>query len=384
MVLWIGFALLAAAVVWAVTRPLLATKSTTPAQAGTDLAVYRDQLEEIDRERAQGLLAGSEADDARAEVARRLIRSAEDHERNKDGEQHESGRHTRAALYAAAALPLLALGLYLSIGSPGMPARPYASRLNEPLEQASPTDLVAKVEAHLRQNPNDGRGWDVLAPVYMRMGNFSQAQNAFSQAMTLLGESPARLAGFARASIMVDNGVVGEPARRAFEKLLKDDPKSVEPQVWLAIAKEQDGDLKGAAADYKRLLAEAGEDGPWKAMLENRLQRVEASLAQAPAAPAQPGQPSPEAMEKAKSQFHHMTPEQRQEFIERMVGDLAARLKENDKDLQGWMQLMRAYTVLGRPQDASTALADARRSFDGDEKALAQLQELANILGIGS
>lgn len=383
MVLWIGFALLAAAVVWAVTRPLFATKAATPAQADTDLAVYRDQLEEIDRERAQGLLAGSEADDARAEVARRLIRSAEEHDRNKDGEQHESSRHTRAVLYGAAVLPLVALGLYLSIGSPSMPARPYASRLSEPLEQASASDLVAKVEAHLRQNPNDGRGWDVLAPVYMRMGNFSQAQEAFSRAMSLLGESPARLAGFARASIMVENGVVGEPARRAFAKLLKDDPKAVEPQVWLAIAKEQDGDLKGAAADYKRLLAEAGDDGPWKPMLETRLQRVEANLAQAPVAP-QPGQPSPEAMEKAKSEFHHMTPEQRQQFIERMVADLATRLKENDKDLQGWLQLMRAYTVLGRPQDAATALADARRSFDGDEKALAQLQQLAQILGIGS
>lgn len=381
MVLWIGFALLAAAVVWAVTRPLLARSSTGLAQADTELAVYRDQLEEIDRERAQGLIAGTEADDARAEVGRRLIRSAEESERGKDAQPVKgTGWNARAVIYTAAALPIVALGLYLAVGSPSMPARPYASRINEPLDKASASDLVAKVEAHLRQNPNDGRGWDVLAPVYMRMGNFPQAADAFSRAIALLGESPQRLAGFARASIMVDNGVVGEPARRAFDKLLKLDPKAIEPQVWLAIAREQDGDLKGAAADYKRLLAEAGDDSPWKRMLEPRLKAVEANLAEPPA----PGQPSAEAMADAKSKFHHMTPEQRQEFIERMVGDLAQRLKENNKDLQGWMQLMRAYTVLGRPQEAQSALADARRSFDGDEKALAQLQELAQILGIGS
>ena len=381
MVLWIGFAVLAAAVVWAVTRPLFARSTAEPAQSETELAVYRDQLEEIDREREQGLIAENEAEDARAEVARRLIRTAEVRGNGKGKTHATRSLSTRTVLSAAAALPVLALGVYLYVGSPNMPARPYASRLSEPLDKASASDLVAKVEAHLRQNPNDGRGWDVLAPVYMRMGNFPQAADAFSRALTLLGESPRRLAGFARASIMVDNGVVGEPARRAFAKLLEIDPNALEPQVWLAIAKEQDGDLDGAAAEYKRLLDVAGEEGPWKQMMEQRLQGVEAKR-EAP--PPAAGQPSAEALSDARAKFSNMTPEERQQFIERMVGDLAARLKDNNKDLNGWMRLMRAYTVLGRRQEASDAFADARRSFDGDEKALAQLQQLAQILGIGS
>ncbi len=90
--------------------------------------------------------------------------------------------------------------------------------------------------------------------------------------------------------------------------------------------------------------------------------------------PAKPGTPD----------FHNMTPEQRQAFIEQMVAGLASRLKENGKDLAGWMQLVRSYVVLGRSEDANAALAQARSNFEGDKKALAQLDALAQVLGIGT
>jgi cytochrome c-type biogenesis protein CcmH len=387
MVLWIGFAILAAAVVWAVTRPLLAARASTPGAPDSELAVYKDQLAEIESERAQGLLAGSEAESARVEVARRLIRRAEERERTPSADAGAGSGLRNAVLWSAAALPLAALLIYLGVGSPSMPGRPYAARLNEPIEQASAADLVAKVEAHLRQNPNDGRGWDVLAPVYMRMGDFRQAADAFERATQLLGESPQRLAGFARASIMLANGVVEEPARKAYVKLRALDPKAVEPQVWLAIAKEQDGDLAGAAADYKALIAIAKE--PWHSLLEDRMKSVAARLGKVPEAAAPEAEaknageaPAGEAPERPN--FHTMTPEQRQAFIEKMVASLAERLKTNGKDLEGWMQLVRSYVVLGRSQDATAALAEARSNFAGDEKALAQLQALAQVLGIGT
>jgi cytochrome c-type biogenesis protein CcmH len=381
MVLFIGFAVLAAAVTWAVTRPLLAGR-TANAPANQELDVYRDQLAEIETERAQGLIAGTDAEAARVEVARRLIRSAEEKERLAAPPQRTGAR--RAALWTAAALPVVAIAIYLAVGTPGLPGRPYAARLNEPVDQATASDLVAKVEAHLRKNPNDGRGWDVLAPVYMRMGEFREAADAFQRATGLLGESPQRLAGFARASIMLQNGVVDEPARRAYAKLRALDPKAVEPQVWLAIAKEQDGDLAGAAADYSALLASADTQEPWKSLLQERAKAVAQKLGAAPeaAAPEASKVAPPDAGTMAR--FHSMTPEQRQAFIEKMVDSLATRLKANGKDLEGWMQLVRAYVVLGRSEEASTALASARQNFAGDEKALAQLQALAQDLGIRS
>lgn len=388
MVLWIGFAVLAVAVTWALTRPLVASRSVPAANADPELAVYRDQLTEIETERSEGLIAGSEAEAARVEVARRLIRSAEEAERlhGTDGAHGSSAR--RAVLYVAAALPVAALAIYLGVGSPSLPGRPYAARLDAPIEQATASDLVAKVEAHLRSHPDDGRGWDVLAPVYMRMGDFQQAAAAFEQALRLEGDSPKRLAGFARASIMLQNGVVGEPARRAYAKLRALDPQAIEPQVWLAIAREQDGDLAGAAAEYRRLIAAGGSEQPWRGLLDERLKSVTAKLGEEPAAVApETGEksvppPAPDAA--AMARFHAMTPEQRQHFIEQMVADLAARLKTNGKDLEGWMQLVRSYVVLGRPQEASAALAQARTNFAGDEKSLAQLQALAQVLGLPS
>jgi cytochrome c-type biogenesis protein CcmH len=377
MVLWIGFAILAAAVVWALTRPLRAASPSGTPTSDSELAVYKDQLAEIEAERAQGLIAGSDAEAARVEVARRLIRRAEEGERAEAPEDKSGSGRRSAVLWTASALPLVAILFYLAVGSPGLPGRPYAARLDTPLEQASGADLVARVEAHLRQHPDDGRGWDVLAPVYMRTGDFQQAADAFERAAQLLGESPQRLAGFARARIMLENGVVGEPARKVYQRLHEIDAKAVEPRVWLAIAKEQDGDLAGAEAEYKELLA-ATPDEPWKSLLEERMRDMTMKLVDTPAV----GVPPPDA--DGKPDFHNMTAEQRQAFIETMVAGLASRLKSDGKDLAGWMQLVRSYVVLGRTEAAHTALAEARSNFAGDDKALAQLQALAQVLGIGS
>ncbi|MEI9900789.1 MAG: c-type cytochrome biogenesis protein CcmI [Hyphomicrobium sp.] len=386
MVLWIGFAVLAAAVVWAVTRPLLdPDQSATPGN-DREIAVYRDQLTEIEAEREQGLLGPAEAEGARIELARRLIRHAE--EAKAAGAAPRSGLAQQAVIYAAAAIPVVGIGIYLTVGSPQLPARPYATRLEAPIDQATAGDLVARVEAHLRANPEDGRGWDVLAPVYLRTGDTAAAADAFQRAMRLLGESPKRLAGFARATIMAQDGIVSEPARQAYARLLALDAKAIEPQVWLAIAREQDGDLVGAMGEYRRLLGEAKD--PWTDLLGERLRAVTARLrggnATAPGAPAGPGASPPAAAPPgdAAAGVAAMAPGDRAKFIGQMVDGLAARLKENGNDLEGWMRLVRSYVVLGRREDAAGALASARGHFSGDEKSLAQLHELAESLGLGS
>ncbi len=180
MVLWIGFAVLAAAVVWAVTRPLLAARGSVPARA---------------RQRARRLQGSARRDRGRARARPDRRHGSRGRARRGGAPSHPPRRGERASpaprrrgrlgpapasvLWSAAALPVLALAIYLAVGSPGLPGRPYAARLNEPVEQASAADLVAKVEAHLRQHPDDGRGWDVLAPVYMRTGRFPAGGRRF-------------------------------------------------------------------------------------------------------------------------------------------------------------------------------------------------------------
>jgi cytochrome c-type biogenesis protein CcmH len=380
MVLWISFAVLAAAVTWAVTRPLLRTGTTPERPADGDLAVYRDQLAEIESEKAQGLIGEPDAAAARAEVARRLIRRSEEHE--SEGGAGTASVVRQVALYGASALPVIALGIYLAVGSPSLPGKPYEARLKAPLEQASEADLVAKVEAHLRQHPEDGRGWNVIAPVYMRQGKFQQAAEAFERAIRLLGETPERLAGFARATIMARDRIVTANAQRALERMLELDPKSIEPQVWLAIAKEQEGLLAAAETAYRKLLGEVGSQGPWREILEQRLKNI--TLQQGGEADSETAPSAPEIEPGEMAKYRAMSPQERQEVINQMVDGLSARLKKDGKDLKGWMRLVRAYSVQGRTSEASTALADARSNFAGDEKSLAQLNALAQSLDIGS
>jgi cytochrome c-type biogenesis protein CcmH len=123
-------------------------------------------------------------------------------------------------------------------------------------------------------------------------------------------------------------------------------------------------------------------EDPWKSLIEERSRSVAAKLGQ-PTPPA-PTQPPASASRELPADVSDMTPAQRQAFIEQMVDGLALRLKSNGKDLEGWMRLVRAYSVLGRTQDASTALASARSNFADDPKALGELKALADTLGIRS
>lgn len=384
MLLWIAFALLTAAALAAVLaplgRPLRSQEADGSAELGT-LAVYRHQLAEIEAERARGLIGAAEAEAARLEISRRLLSSAASAER---AEAHANApralaepRHAGVALGTAVAIPLLALGLYLTHGSPGMPSSPFAARTDAAHDQAALAGMTAKVEARLRETPEDGRGWEVIAPVYLKLGRYRDAATAYANAARLQGETVRLLAGLAEASVLASNGIVTEQARTAYDKILKIEPGRVEARFWLAIAKEQDGRLAEALADYRALLKEAPARAAYRSPLERRIKDVSARLAAAGAKPRGPTAADVEAAAR-------LDPKQRAQMITAMVDGLARRLKDNGKNLSGWLRLLNAYAVLGRKDDARAALAEARRNFDGDARALSALTKLAANLGLGS
>lgn len=410
MVFWIAVAVLAAAVTFAVTRPLLRTDDAAADEASAaraDVEVYKHQLEEVDADRERGLLSPAEADAARAEIARRLLRRAEATEAVSGGSQDAlrlpASRATPSRnVFAAASvvLPLASLGLYLTFGEPGLPAQPLSDRLAAPAGDAKTNDLVAKVEAALRNNPQDGRGWDVIAPVYLALGRSSDAATAFANAIRILGENPARLQGFADARIRTENGMVPDDARAVLNKLVAADATLKEPRIWLALAKEQDGDKAGAAADYRNLIKDAPADTPWRLAIEERLKLIEASSGSSsanspssapPDAVTAPGQPQGNASNQSAKQpssplspadVAAMDPEQRATMINAMVQSLAERLKTDKTDFAGWQKLIRAYQVLGRDADARRAIDDARAGLAGDEARLRDLQNWIKELGL--
>jgi cytochrome c-type biogenesis protein CcmH len=225
----------------------------------------------------------------------------------------------------------------------------------------------------------------------MSWQRYGDAADAYEQAIRLLGESAKRLAGRGQALVLANNGVVTEEARRALERALDLDHTLLEPRILLAIAKEQDGRFADAIADWRALLADAKSEAPWREMVEKRIAADEAQLAGKPVAEAEPpaaaqtetkGQAGPSAADVAAAQ--EMSPAQRQAMIENMVQNLAARLEQNGGDLPDWLKLVRAYSVLGRKDDAAKALERAKSQFSGDTQALHQLDALAAELGLSS
>ena len=272
MLFWILVAVLVAGVTLAITRPLTRSSDAPVNSVDADSAVYKDQLKEVAADAARGSLAAVEAEAARAEIARRLLRSTEANA--KLSAREPGGRHRFAKsvyVLTSIALPVASLALYLTYGAPGLPGQPLSERIATASDTMKPNDLVAKVEARLRDHPEDGTGWDVVAPVYYAMGRYADAAGAYTNALRLVGESPRRLQGFANARIREENGIVPQDAKKALERILVIAPDSKEPRIWLALAKEQDGRLADAAADYRKLIAEAPADAPWRNVLEERL-----------------------------------------------------------------------------------------------------------------
>jgi cytochrome c-type biogenesis protein CcmH len=380
MLLWLAFALLTAAVLAVVLAPLARPPRAVEAAEAGALAVYRHQLDEIEAERARGLVAEADAAAARLEVSRRLLDSAADESAKAEASAKPPSTRLAPVMIAVVVLtPLLTLGLYLAHGSPGLPSYPLAGRAASPLEQARIDELIAKVEAQLRKHPEDGKGWDVIAPIYFKLGRFREAAGAYAAAARLEGESVRRLAGFAEASVLAADGIVGEEARRAYENILKLEPGRAEPRFWLALAKEQDGRLTAALADYKALLSDAPAGASWRAAVESRIAEVSRRLESGTGQAERRG-PTPEDVAAAEK----LAPADRAGMIEQMVAGLAERLKRDGRDLAGWLRLVNAYVVLGRKDEARAALAQARQHFPGDEQALAKLSALAQTLGLGS
>ena len=391
MLLWIILACLTAIVLLVLLRPLASVGSDDRSVDAFDSAVYRDQLGEIDRDRARGLIGEEEAEAARVEIARRLL-AADSKAEASAGISSDTGRARAATIAVAVALPLLTLGLYIVCGSPRLPDQPLAARLQDPSSDQNLEALVARVETRLREHPEEGEGWDVIAPVYMGWQRYADAADAYAQAIRLLGESAKRLSGQGQALVLANNGVVTEEARRALERAVALDQTLLEPRILLAIAKEQDGQFQAAIEDWRALLDKAPKDAPWREMVEKKIVTAEAHLASKPMTEAEgstsqqlekgPGDADLAASQNPAAQ--NMNLAERQAMIETMVQRLATKLDQDGGDLAGWLKLVRAYSVLERKADALKALERAKSQFSGDAEALQQLDALAAELGLKS
>jgi cytochrome c-type biogenesis protein CcmH len=356
---WFVLAGMAACAVLAAVWPLLRASPGAKADpAGNEAAFYKAQLEEIKRDVDRGLLPQGEAESARAEAARRLIAAAS----GLPVAPPPARRHRiAAAVLIAVGLPAIAFPLYARLGQPALPDAPLASRQTAP--QIDIAAAVAAVEKRLIEKPDDGKGWAVIAPVYMRLERYSDAAHAYSEALRLLGEDPLRRAAYGEALVAAAGGVVTDEARQAFDRALAEQPGQPQARFYRALAEEQDGKKADAARDYQSLLADSPPDAPWRSVVNARLAALN-------------GEPAPATDAAA-------IPEAQRPMIEGMVSRLATRLASNGGSVDEWSRLIRAYTVLHEADKAKAALADAHKALASNANAVASLDALARDLGLG-
>lgn len=375
MVLWIVLASFTAGVAALLISPLMKASRTAVADREDEAAVYRDQLREIDRDLTQGLIRAEEADYARAEIGRRLLAVADARKGTVPASQTPS-KHRLATSFVILCLPVVGLCLYVTLGSPGLPAQPLEARLANPGNNMAL--LVAKAERHLAQNPNDGAGWDLLAPIYFRTMRLPDADQAYRNAIRILGESPQRLAGLGETIVAANEGIVTEEARTAFERAVVLDASNMRARFYVALALEQAGRAADALGAFEALAKDSPPGAAWASLVNEHIVKNGGAPLAADAPPQAPGNPGAGDVAAASE----MSPADRQQMIQGMVDSLAGRLKEDPNNIEGWLRLVRSYAVLGDPAKAGAALREGMTVFPAEGEPGRRLLALARELNL--
>jgi cytochrome c-type biogenesis protein CcmH len=368
MLFWVVAAILTVACVSAALYPLLRKTEAQEAEPNHDLAIYKDQLAELERDQEAGLIAAGDADSARIEISRRILASAG----QTQGVTASARLRGVSALAVAAMVPVMSWGAYAYLGSPEMPDQPISARTGNPA--TSIQDMIAQAETHLAKNPNDGRGWEVLAPIYARLGRYGEAANAYRKALELNGETAARLSGLGEALTGQANGAVNAEAKTAFERALRLEPNEPKARLFLAVALAREGKPDEARASLENLLTTAPADASWIAAVKGVLASLDPDTAQGKVAAG----PSQEQVDAASQ----MPAGERMAMIESMVAGLADKLKQNPDDIDSWQRLIRSYVVMEKKEDAQKAFAEAQSAFKDNEAKLAAIRTFAKELGL--
>ncbi|MFT3972363.1 MAG: c-type cytochrome biogenesis protein CcmI [Amaricoccus sp.] len=372
-------------------------------RASYDLQVHRDQLREVEADLARGVLTPAEAEASRVEISRRLIAAA-------DAEAIEAGAATAPRRVTRVALPLLAiglagaaLGLYRWLGVPGLPDQPLAertaeaavARANRPSQSAAeamapaapatpgpgPADaaLIDKLEAVLKDRPDDLQGHRLLARSLGSLGRWREARVAQERVVALLGDAATAddLVDLAEAQVLAANGYVSPEAEAVLGRALTLAPQNPVARYYSGLALLEAGRADLAYPLWLRLAEEGPADAPWMTPTRAGLAEAARQLGMPDPAPATSG-PSADDLKAAGD----LPPEARQSMVEGMVARLSDRLASEGGPPADWAQLVRSLAVLGRRDEATAVVAEARQTFATDAAGLALIDAAAGEAGL--
>jgi cytochrome c-type biogenesis protein CcmH len=377
MTLWLALALMTIVAALFVIVPMMRSARASTARDNYSLEVYRDQLRELDSDVGRSLLSDDEAKAGRLEIERRML-ALTTGEANTDTAKSDAARSLPVAAMIALGMGISSFFLYAQLGTPGVPGQPFAQREVQPGEK-QPGDMRVAIERlakRLETEPGNLEGWTLLGQSFSSMGDYDNAANAFQTALKLAPRDTDLLMSFGESLVLSSENKVIPAARDAFRKALEVDPKHMGSRFYLAEYEAQNDDLKAAMDGWLALVADSPADAPWMPALMQRLEKVSGELnidlatvlpkplpptgnAPAPQNTANNGNPGPSSEDVAAAQ--NMNAGDRAKMIRSMVDRLAARLKDEPDDAEGWQRLARAYGVLGDKQKSEEAYAQVAR-----------------------
>ncbi|MEZ5933706.1 MAG: c-type cytochrome biogenesis protein CcmI [Alphaproteobacteria bacterium] len=353
------FMALSALAIFLLAYPFLRRRGA-PTREAFDLAVYRDQLTELERDHERGLIDAEATRAAKLEIERRILAIAG----NETPSQSQPTAGGSGGSWVAAGLvvvvPLAAGLLYVELGQPKLRDLPLASR-PAPEQQLDERDTllanIRQLEQHLETTPDNAGVWSVLGRTRLRAGLYQEAVEAFRKRVELSKDDPSARAELAEAMVYAAGGQVTPASLEQFRAALETVPNEPRARYYLGLALAQEGEVDAAIEGWSQLLEVSPSDAPWRAQVLDAIRAVLDSegrpadevIARLPKGTAPTGTDAPTS-----------TAEQ-DEMIRGMVEGLAARLENEPDDLQGWLMLGRSRLVLQEPELAKQAFERARK-----------------------
>lgn len=364
MVLW-TFVIILTAVV-CLTLYFAGKSSSVNADGDTEYKVRTAHLrrlhDEIDADVAANRISEIDAEAAKGELAREYLSAKKANDTNEAGVSDSAKQQRWLVPATLVAIVIGSFGFYTMLGSPDLPGLPLSERKPAALQDSKIVDAIAQVEARLAEHPDDVRGWQVLAPIYMRSNRFADAANAYRHILELLPVTADAEVDLAEALMMANGGaVVGEPLA-LLQSAAARDPKHIRSRFYLAGEATQSENFSRAIKLWEDLLALANGDEPWVETAREGLAFAKAGAGGGVVTPL-----APDADQRA--------------MIETMVAGLSERLLSDGGSLDEWTRLVRSRLVLGQADAAQDAYDRAKLAFpDSNERRDLDAMALQNNL----
>lgn len=406
MLFWIIIGVIAfvAAVILAVA--LVKGRAGQDAPAAYDLQVYRDQLKEVDKDLARGVINAEDAERTRAEISRRILAADAQVKAGDDTGGQPQGLGRVLAVGVGAVMVAGSIGLYMTLGAPGYgdlglsyrieqaklmhETRPSQDEVEAQMPPGNPMGeppaeyvvLVEKLRKAVAERPDDLQGHQLLARNEAALGNFKDAYTAQTKVIGLKGDAATAqdYLDLADMMILATAGYVSPDAEKALLATLAREPRNGAARYYMGLMLAQTGRPDRAFATWDALMREGPANAPWIAPIRDQIEELAARAGVNYQLPPESGMKGPSQADMAAAQ--DMSAEDRQQMIRGMVSQLAERLGSEGGTPEEWARLISAYAVLGETEKAQTVWDEAQQVFADKPEALATVRAGAEKAGL--